>query len=478
MNLISFKRGHTWGDDFALYIAQTKSFIENSVDNLIEEQRFLEQYSSELHGPLLYPWGFPILLASVYKIFGFNILAMKIYIFLFFIASLFILFFLFEGILNERLRLLIVTMFALNPVFFYFKENVLADVPFLFFTLLGMWLIKLYIIEKRFFINRYISFVILGFVIFFAYFIKIQGIILFLILFLCHVVEYRELLNKRDILLKEKCFHLIPYVIIALCMSVKGIIFYENFEYFFYVLLNQDIITTLKKNIVYYLILPSEFFSSKAIFKFIYFFSMPFAFYGFIANIKKDYPFAMFMIFNALILLVFPFTTQGIRYILFILPFYCYYFLKGFVEFNMLELNRGYKKVCIGAMYFIMATLIFSFLLRDVNYIRKVYKENRYTHEGPYSKNATEMINFIINFTKPDDKLVFFKPRALRLYTNRKTVVNYNIDDIVNHRFKYVVVYKNDMEHDYRIKFRYDIDKSHFFRKIFENDEYLIYELI
>ncbi|HPU29700.1 MAG TPA: hypothetical protein PLM71_05205 [Syntrophorhabdaceae bacterium] len=125
-----------------------------------------------------------------------------------------------------------------------------------------------------------------------------------------------------------------------------------------------------------------------------------------------------------------------------------------------------------------MATLIFSFLLRDVNYIRKVYKENRYTHEGPYSKNATEMINFIINFTKPDDKLVFFKPRALRLYTNRKTVVNYNIDDIVNHRFKYVVVYKNDMEHDYRIKFRYDIDKSHFFRKIFENDEYLIYELI
>lgn len=479
LNLISFKRGHTWGDDFALYIAQTKSFIENSINNLIEEQRFLEKYSSELHGPLLYPWGFPILLSPVYKIFGFNILAMKIYVFLFFIASLFILFFLFEGRLNDRFRLLIVSIFALNPIFFYFKENILADVPFLFFTLLGMWLIKLYLIEKRFFINRYISFILLGLLIFFAYLIKIQGIILFLILFSCHIVEYGKLFNKRDPkLLKEKCIHLVPYAIVVICLSVERLIFYENFEYFVYVLLNQDIVNTIKNNIVYYFILPSEFFSSKAILKFIYFFSLPFAFYGFIANLKKDYPFALFIVFNILILIVFPFTTQGIRYILFIMPFYCYYFLKGFVEFNMVKLDKGCKKFCIGLMYFLMAILIFSFLVRDFNYIRKVYKDNWYTHEGPYSKNATEMINFIINYTKFDDKLVFFKPRALRLFTNRKTVVNYNINEIVKYKFKYVVVYKNDIELDYRIKFREEIDKSHLFRKIFENDEYLIYELI
>ncbi|HOJ70312.1 MAG TPA: phospholipid carrier-dependent glycosyltransferase [Syntrophorhabdaceae bacterium] len=477
LNLISFKKGHTWGDDFALYIAQAKSLVENSVKSLIEQQMFLEQYSSELHGPLVYPWGFPVLLAPVYKIFGFDIVAMKIYVFLFFIGSLFILFYFFEDRISERFRLLLVSIFALNPVFFYFKEYVLADVPFLFFTLLGMWMIKLYIIEKRFMINRYISLFLLGFVCFFAYFIKIQGFVLFVILFLCHIREYIGLLSNKDSkLLKERCIHLIPYATIALCYLLYRVILYEKFDYFVYVLFNQDIISTIKNNFIYYFFLPSEFFSSKIALKFIYFVTIPFALYGFMVNFKRDYPFALFMIFNIIILLVFPFTTQGIRYIIFIMPFYFYYFVKGFFEFKKAKSNRPFRKFCVNMMYILMAVLIFSYILRDINYVRKVYKDNWYTYDGPYSENATEMINFIRNNTKDDDKIVFFKPRALRLYTNRRTVVNYKIDDIASYGFKYVVVYKNDVEHAYRIKFKDDIDKSKLFKKIFENDEFRIYE--
>jgi 4-amino-4-deoxy-L-arabinose transferase-like glycosyltransferase len=479
LNLISLKSGHNWGDDFSMYIAQSKSIVENSVDNLIEQQIFLEKYSSELHGPFLYPWGFPVLLSPVYKIFGFNIIAMKIYVFLFFLGSLFILFFIFVDGLNERYRLLIVSLFALNPVFFYFKENVLSDVPFLFLTLLGMLLIKLFIIEKRFFINESISFFLLGFVVFYAYFTRPQGVVLFPILLICHFKEYMDLLNnKQRKFLRKEYIQLVPYLTVALCLALNKHLFYENFYYFVNVFLSQNIVETVKYNIVFYTVLPSEFFGSKTVFKLLYAVTVPFAIYGFIADFKKDYPFALFVIFNLSILLIFPYTTQGIRYIFFILPFYVYYFFKGFVEFKSISFKIPYKNAYVSLIYILIVTLMISYLLRDVNYVKKVYNDNYYTVEGPYSKGASEMINFIINSTKQNDKIVFFKPRALRLYTNRNTAVNYNIDEIVKYKLKYVVTYKYDVENDYRIKFVHDISESNLFRKIFDNDEYLVYELI
>ncbi|MEM5777155.1 MAG: hypothetical protein QXJ06_01775 [Candidatus Aenigmatarchaeota archaeon] len=462
-----------------MYIAQARSIVENSIDNLIEQQKFLEQYSSELHGPFLYPWGFPILLVPVYKNFGLNILAMKFYIFLFFIGSLFIMFFLFDE-LNEKYRLLLVSMFAFNPVFFYFKENILSDIPFLFFSLFGMFLIKRFIIEKRFLINENISFFLLGFVMFFTYYIRLQGAILFFVFFICHYKNYVKALSLEHWkFIKEKYLHLVPYLAFVFCLNISRNIFSESFRYFSEVFLNQDIFETIKNNIVYYAILPSEFFSSKTLLKLIYIVTIPFAFYGFVVNVKKEYFFTLFVILNQLVLLSFPYTTQGIRYIFIILPYYIYYFIKGFIKFKEINFKLPYKKWIINFMHILLVLLIGSYLLRDMNYIWKTYRDNFKTaEEGPYSKDASEMISFIKNNTKEDDKVVFFKPRALRLYTNRTTIVNYNLDEITKYKFKYVVVYRYDFEKDNRIKFINNIERSNLFMKIFNNDNYIIYELI
>src|SRR5688572_25220713 len=67
-----------WGDDFALYIRQAQSLIRGDIQTCLNDNIFCQQNSTTPPGPELYPWGFPLLLAPVISLFGFNLLAMKV----------------------------------------------------------------------------------------------------------------------------------------------------------------------------------------------------------------------------------------------------------------------------------------------------------------------------------------------------------------------------------------------------------------
>lgn len=479
LNLISFKAGHTWGDDFSMYIAQAKSIVEGSIRDLNEKQTILERYSSELHGPFFYPWGFPVMLSPVYMIFGFDILAMKIYVFLFFLSSLVILFILFKDRLDDKNRLILVSFFALNPVFFYFKENVLSDLPFLFLSLFAIYLIKRFIFERKYIVSLSFSYFILGFVIYYAFFIRHQGIVLFPILLFCHLLENKDLLNKlKWKFFKEEFMQLIPYVTITLCFLLNKKLFPENFNSYVTFFLDQNLSITLWNNIAFYTMLPSEFFGSQLVFKILYFITFPFLLFGLIANFRKDCLFVSFVLLNLFILLAFPCTTQGIRYIFPMLPYYVYFFLKGANEIMDRVTKAPCRNIFVCSIVFLIVVFMVSYFLRDINYVRKTFIDKHETLEGPYSNRASEMINFIKNSTGKRDIIAFFKPRALRLYTDRISVVNYHIDEIIKYRIKYVAVYKYDMEEEGRMRFIDDISKSCHFTKIFENGEYAVYKLI
>src|SRR5687767_3820760 len=79
--VISFSlltRGHIWGDDFASYIMQSKSILDGRMGEFLERNTFTVNESSYPPGPAAYPWGFPLLLAPVYAIFGMSALAFKL----------------------------------------------------------------------------------------------------------------------------------------------------------------------------------------------------------------------------------------------------------------------------------------------------------------------------------------------------------------------------------------------------------------
>lgn len=64
--------GHFWGDDFALYIRQSKGLVDGNWAQVISDNHFMLDNSGgwNTFSPYVYPWGVPLLLAPFYWKWG------------------------------------------------------------------------------------------------------------------------------------------------------------------------------------------------------------------------------------------------------------------------------------------------------------------------------------------------------------------------------------------------------------------------
>src|SRR5512138_1711455 len=182
-------RGHQWGDDFAWYILQAKSIVTGTTDEFIEISDYTNYQSTQHLGPLAYPWGYPLILAPVYAIKGIHPLTLKLPGIFFFAGFLICLYFLVKDRLTQTESLLLVALFAFNPLLLRFLDQILSDIPFLFFSTLSLLLMTQ---ESKRGISRY---ALIGPSIFFTTILRVTGILL-LGCFL--IVEFFRLLNNRQ----------------------------------------------------------------------------------------------------------------------------------------------------------------------------------------------------------------------------------------------------------------------------------------
>ena len=131
--------GHHWGDDFAGYIAQGIALAKGTSAQYIAENTFMWEKTDWVFGPKAYPWGFPLLLAPIYKIFGFNLVAFKsvgIICYALFVG----IFYIFCANRLPKIYAIFGTLFfALNPFMIYFSANeIMSDIPFLLFGFVAL----------------------------------------------------------------------------------------------------------------------------------------------------------------------------------------------------------------------------------------------------------------------------------------------------------------------------------------------------
>jgi hypothetical protein len=129
--IATIRPGHDWGCDFSLYIAHAR--------NLVEGRPYAATgYIYNPHVPSLsprtYPPGLPLLLAPVYALFGLNLTAMKIELIAVFLLFLAVFTYCTCRGLPERLRLLALTLVAFSPVFWQYKDRILSEFPFMLFV--------------------------------------------------------------------------------------------------------------------------------------------------------------------------------------------------------------------------------------------------------------------------------------------------------------------------------------------------------
>ena len=137
--LATIRPGHQWGDDFAMYIMEARNIASL---HSYTDTGFIYNPARPTYAPRAYPPGYPLVLAPVYRMFGLSFTPMKVEIILMFVGALFLLGLLVLDELPLPYVALLLALIGFAPKFTQFKNNVLSDIPGMFFVVLVLLLAK------------------------------------------------------------------------------------------------------------------------------------------------------------------------------------------------------------------------------------------------------------------------------------------------------------------------------------------------
>lgn len=140
LSVLMLYDGHYWGGDFAQYIAQAIALADDNLASWSANQAYIVDNSplKFILAPYIYPWGTSLFLATIYKIFGFNLIAFKMLSVLCY-GIFIVMFYRFcKRFLEARFCVLATLLFALNPLFLRFCNNIGSDILFLLFSFISV----------------------------------------------------------------------------------------------------------------------------------------------------------------------------------------------------------------------------------------------------------------------------------------------------------------------------------------------------
>lgn len=183
------RRGHLTGDDFALYINQARALFEGNIANVISDNRFLWENSTAVT-PQMYPWGFPILLAPFVRFFGAAAYDRMAYLE---VACLCAWLVLFHGIVRRRagriVALAIVALFATAPVYLVHTDQLLTEFPHMMVTAVVIWWLDRVMARHRLTVATTNELVTLGLLAVAAYNVRREGLALVAVIAAAQLVD-------------------------------------------------------------------------------------------------------------------------------------------------------------------------------------------------------------------------------------------------------------------------------------------------
>jgi 4-amino-4-deoxy-L-arabinose transferase-like glycosyltransferase len=463
-------RGHDWGDDFASYIMQAKSIVTGTENIFSEQNSFTIHDSSYLIGPVAYPWGYPLFLTIFYAVFGLNPLALKIPNILFFVLFLIVLYKLLKKRLSPWDSILLVSILAFNPGLFSFQNEILSDIPFLFFSTLSVFLIYRFVCENKNSPPSLINNIILGVSIFMTIFVRTAGIVLIFTLFFGQIIVILH--QWKDIIKRPRIFlnYLLPYFVVGSLWLVNAVILPSGESTYLLQFSPSNFIRSLAHNILYYSHLLEEFLTGLPSVEILYGFLLAFLLIGLIARSKKDYIFIIYSVFTIGLYLVWP-SDQGLRFMFPIIPFFIYFSFQG-MKIGFSSLDENYRKAGIAISYLFWIVVLIVFISISGKLIQANLETNRQV-SGPFDTYSAEMFSFIRTNTPSSSVVVFFKPRAMHLLTDRNAIMIDNCYELA--RGDYVVLVKPNSEEQISV----DQIGSCGLRTLqeFENNNFIVYKL-
>lgn len=425
LSFFMLTRGHPWWDDFASYVMQARAILDGSMPEFIRRNAFTIENSLLPPGPVAYPWGFPLLLVPVYALFGINPLALKLVGVVFYALFLVALFLLVRTRLDEKEALLLSGLFALNPSLLLATDLILSDIPFLFFSTLGIFLVEKYPRHQK-----PGTAIALGLTIFLAFFIRTNGILLLVPLGVSLVLVSWP--NWKTALRLA----VLPLAAFAIPLFFSFIIF-PNGQDSYLSHFSLFSLPRLVENVFYYMWLPWRMFENLPGGVVVYPILAFFALVSLLAHWKRDAAFYSYCLATAATFILWP-ERQGLRFFYPLLPFLLIYTFDG-MKLTLARLPETRRRL---AGWFFAGFWGLLLLLSAGTSIHLAYTNMAAGRaiNGPFDIYSYQMYEFVREQTPADSVILFMRPRALRLFTDRDSFTSTDCADLS--RGDYVILHE------------------------------------
>ncbi len=403
-------RGQTWGDDFAEYIAQAQ-VLATGQDNPARPQ-------------VGYQYGTALILLPFYKTWGLNLLALKAPMVICFAAFISSIAFFYRKRMQPRNAAAATFLLAVSPALVTYLNNVLSDIPFLLFSSLAVMCFYGVYDRKGGSVRQCLSAAAAGFCVMYAYSCRFQGLIL-LMAFACTeaMLLLRKTCGKSRLIQawtdplsgSRASAHLCLYASFALCFALSRLLlpaspgrsdlgFFDSFS-----------LKGLACNAASYPFFFSEFFACHglcpmAIRIAAYLVALPLIVLGVMRKGREEAVSVIYSLGLLAVYVIWP-GPRDFRFLFPILPFMLLFAAYGYEGLADTGLRRCYKA------FFLLVIGVFSctMLYLGVENLRR----GRSGDYQAFSSQAQEAYGYIRENTGTEERIIFFKPRALYLATGR-----------------------------------------------------------
>jgi hypothetical protein len=225
-----------------------------------------------------------------------------------------------------------------------------------------------------------------------------------------------------------------------------------------------------KKGLSDYFYLFGTFFGVSPIWTGIYYILVAFFLIGAWVRRQTDQPLIIFYILYLTAILFWP-EWQGIRFIFPLLPIFVYFVFQG-LKTVIEKLPKKFQRIGASLSYTFWFIIIGIFLFNSSLGAYANLKNNRQIN-GPFDSYSMEVYNFIQTKTPTHSIIVFYKPRAMRLFTNHSTLMSTECDRLT--LGNYVVISKKAENSQIPPD---QIDECGLrLKDVFENRRFIIYQV-
>lgn len=450
--------GHVLNGDFALYIRQAISIVNGDMQHLqTDMQSMIAASSYQRYSPILYPWGYPLLLSIPFACVGIDYTVFKILGIVLMTGAYICLYvrILRSGEGGLRNAIAVLSLTAGNLFYWCFGNYVSSESAFFFFLTLAFLLIHKW--SKNPESYSPVSLLLLGVLMLFVSQIRTEGYLLFLSLAVIQLIR------------KMRGYRLwLPYVgalggwLLFFVVFPAG--YLTHLEHLKALTWNQ-ILTNLLSIYQYpssLFYLPYEWINT--VFWSLCVVGMGVAWSKYVAEI-------VYLLACFCLLTVWPYAEM--RYWFSLFPFCILFFIEG-ISFFAIYVNSR----IVGKTVWVVSLLLSVWVWGHSFYLVP-NKEEGYTPNDPNVEgaDATEVFDFIRTHAAPGDWIACGESRAVYLYTDRLCAnVSGGIEGL-DGRFDWYIVFRHRTTYlQYHPKmFRFN---KKTFDKVFQNETFTVYKIM